>query len=196
LLIGGLDLAALVDYSALCIIQVNEQQQEDGICIVNAVKIWDHGGGYRKIIREMSDIYHAKGLKVLGVDESAVGGPVIEELKALGLYVNPCKFTNYSKDAMIQDVRLALEDKKLIIPRKGSGKLLEQIHGQERSVSQAGNTIYQHPSGGHDDLFWALCIAMYAAKPYRAAPRTGHIISGIKPLGEGIYSRKSWQIGR
>jgi hypothetical protein len=41
--------------------------------------------------------------------------------------------------------------------------LMKEAYEQERKVSDAGNILYQHPSGFHDDRFWSLCYACSVA---------------------------------
>ncbi len=37
---------------------------------------------------------------------------------------------------------------------------------QEKIISEAGNPLYRHPTGFHDDRFWALGLAVDQAAPY------------------------------
>ena len=50
------------------------------------------------------------------------------------------------------------------LPRKGAEELKSQIKEQERIYSSSGLVTYQHPENRHDNQFWALCLALHAAK--------------------------------
>jgi hypothetical protein len=61
---------------------------------------------------------------------------------------------------MIGLVKGLFNQEKLVVHDKD---LFREILEQERKISDAGNVLYQHPTGFHDDRFWALCYACSVA---------------------------------
>lgn len=46
----------------------------------------------------------------------------------------------------------------------GDADLYRQMLEQQRNISDAGNVLYRHPPRSHDDIFWAMGYACYAAR--------------------------------
>ena len=63
---------------------------------------------------------------------------------------------------MATALRVAFESGALKIPR--NEKLIQQLHGIQRSISPAGTVRYAHTTGQHDDYVWALCMAVTGAQ--------------------------------
>ncbi len=62
--------------------------------------------------------------------------------------------------------------------------LFREILEQERKKSDAGNILYQHPVGFHDDRFWALCYACTMAS---------HSMAGV--VRPAVVIAKSYRLG-
>jgi hypothetical protein len=78
--------------------------------------------------------------------------------------------SNTSKIELINLFQGLMQDSKLLVVM--GGELEKQIKEQEWDISDAGNLLYRHPPNRHDDLFWALCYACYAAAPaLKTTPR-------------------------
>ena len=65
------------------------------------------------------------------------------------------------KIEMINFLHGLFQNKKLIIKDK---ILYDQMMEQEQHITDAGNIQYRHPVSKHDDVFWALAYACFAAK--------------------------------
>lgn len=109
---------------------------------------------------------------MLGVDLGSAGEPIVEQYKACGVNAEGTLLTLTTKDEMVTYTRNLLQRKRagnppyLVLPRSGEfvPELLAQMKEQERIVGAGERPQYDHPSGRHDDLLWALNIACYLAR--------------------------------
>ncbi len=96
---------------------------------------------------------------VATVDATGVGDPLIEQIRAAGVDVRPFSFTGPSKQALIDHLALALEQKqiRLLDDKTQMNELLSY-----RSYRLPGGGIgTSAPSGGHDDCVIALALAAW-----------------------------------
>ena len=165
-IIGGQDLAKHRDYSALVALEIIAKKAR--IC---GIKQWPHSD-YRTVMAETRDIYRQKKFKLLGLDQNAMGEPVMEMYQSMGLKVEGVRFTLVTKAEMVELLRALLDSGQLEIPRHGGPLFVElrtQIKEQEVLIGASENPRFEHPTGRHDDLFWALAISCYVARPWLTA---------------------------
>jgi hypothetical protein len=95
-------------------------------------------------------------MNIIGVDRTGVGDAVME------------LFSPYlQKTIEIIDLIAGLfHTDRLRLNPNHSQELVKEILEQERRMSEAGNILYRHPQGTHDDEFWSLGYAVYVAAPY------------------------------
>lgn len=151
---GGLDLAKRVDYSAFVLLEL-----KDGHLTQRGQKIWPHIN-YRVVANDMYKINQKYRMRLIGFDRSGVGDGA-QELFSRELPMKPIISSLPTKMEIINFLHSLFHNKKLLIKDK---ELYKQILEQEEHKSEAGNILYRHPSNRHDDLFWALGYACYAAK--------------------------------
>lgn len=157
---GGLDLAKRTDHSALEVLKI-----KDDILIEEAFNIWDHVN-YGQVAKDMHKIYSHKPMNIIGFDRTGVGDAAIELFDIITLPMEPIIMTNNRKIECVNAVQTMFQTGQLKINSKSPVR--EQIEMQQVRKSTAGNLIYEHPSGTHDDLFWGLAYAVYVAVPYIA----------------------------
>jgi len=160
---GGLDLAKRTDNSALVILTLKE-----GILYHTAHKIWPHVD-YKTQVEDLIRIQEKERMNKIGVDRTGVGDAVMDMFPHL--LRKTCKqivMTMPKKLEIIDVVQSLFQSDKLKLHPSYSVELVEEILAQERSKTDAGNIIYKHPPGAHDDRFWALAYACYTASPYIA----------------------------
>ena len=95
---------------------------------------------------------------------------VVMELQGMGMSVEGVSFTNPRKYDMIQNMTKQIVTGELVMPvlseiqsvkqRNLATELSEQLREQEYRHESA-NVKLGHPQGRHDDLLWALCLALY-----------------------------------
>lgn len=158
---GGLDLAKRTDHSALEILKIKgDKLIEEGFLQ------WEHVN-YGQVAKDLHKIYKAKPMNIIGFDRTGVGDAAIELFDVITLPMEPIIMTNNRKIECVNAVQTMFQTGQLQINSKSPVR--EQIEMQQVKKSDAGNLIYQHPSGTHDDLFWGLAYAVYVAVPYIAA---------------------------
>lgn len=54
-------------------------------------------------------------------------------------------------------------------------KLLRELNAERYELAKTGRLLFNHPEGTHDDRFWALALAVYAAET--ASPTPGRPIA-------------------
>lgn len=157
---GGLDLAKRTDHSALEILKM-----KGDILIEEGFLQWGHVN-YGQVARDMHKIHKLKSMNIIGFDRTGVGDAAIELFDTITLPMEPVIMTNNRKIECVNAVQTMFQTGQLKIGSKSPVR--EQLEMQQVKKSTAGNLIYEHPSGTHDDLFWGLAYAVYVAVPYIA----------------------------
>ena len=153
--VGGMDLAKRVDHSAfICL------KYDDGVLSQEAHMIWPHVK-YGKVASDLIKIQDNYPMERIGFDRNSVGDFASELFDKTALPLEGIKTTMQSKLDMIHVIKTMFHQDILRIDTKS--ELLTQISEQESMISDAGNELYKHPPGRHDDLFWALAYACYVS---------------------------------
>lgn len=93
------------------------------------------------------------------VDQTGVGEPVLEEIRNQGLRnVEGVKFTVQTKEELLTSLKIAMEQNRLAIPYHR--QLCQQINEQQYEYSKSGHLQFSHPENSHDDMLWALALAV------------------------------------
>lgn len=151
---GGLDLAKRYDFSAFVLLE-----HENGILIQKGQKVWPHVN-YRIVANGVYKINERYRMRKICFDRQGVGDAA-QELFSRELPLEEVVSSLQIKIEIINFLNSLWHNKKLVIADE---QLYQQVLQQEKHTSDAGNILYRHPSGTHDDLFWALGYACFAAK--------------------------------
>ena len=108
-----------------------------------------------------------KKVRRLCIDSSGLGMNLAEDTQAyFGAYkVEPINFSNPIKEELATNLRIAFEDHSLFIPNDSD--LVDDLHSVKRVTTTAGNVrfdVQRNETDGHADRFWALALAVHAAK--------------------------------
>lgn len=108
-----------------------------------------------------------KNVRRCCIDASGLGMNLAEDAQAqFGPYkVEAVSFSSSVKEELATDLRIRFEDRSLLIP--ADEDLRNDLHSIRRITTTAGNTRYdvsQTETDGHADRFWALALAVHAAK--------------------------------
>lgn len=153
---GGLDLAKRVDFSAFVMLEY-----ENGILKQKGQKTWPHVN-YKSVASSIYKINQKYRMQKICFDRSGVGDAA-QELFSRELPLEEVISSLPTKIEIINFLHSLWQNKKLVISDQ---ELYRQVLEQEKHISEAGNELYRHPSGSHDDIFWALGYAVFAAKGY------------------------------
>jgi hypothetical protein len=97
------------------------------------------------------------------LDQTGVGEGPYEEVKRFMRVMEGITLTAPAKEDVMGKLRLAMEHRELTLPSDES-RLLVQLTNQQCETTKSGTLKFTHPSGTHDDLLWALALAVYATK--------------------------------
>ena len=151
---GGLDLAQRVDNSALVVLEL-----EEGVLNQVGQKVWPHID-YEKIFQSLTKINEIEKFNKICYDRTGVGDAVAKLISpTMRKICRPTVLTVKKKFELITLVKGLFNEKKLKIHDRD---LFREITEQEVVTSDAGNLLYRHPEGFHDDRFWGLALACEA----------------------------------
>jgi len=153
---GGLDVALRVDNTALVILEMNE----DKVFEEYGIKVWPHIHP-AKIRDDLLTIQRDVRMNSIGYDRLGTGELI--KMFPTELPMHPVISSMPTKQDIIGLIRGMFTAKKLLIH---DSDLKREITEQEKYISDAGNILYRHPQGFHDDRFWALGYACYVASKY------------------------------
>lgn len=96
-------------------------------------------------------------------DQTAMGIPIIAHLKRkFPSMIVGVPFSREKKEDMLLNMVSIYHDARIKNPKHR--KLKEQLAGISTAISNSGQLVYKHRSGGHDDLVWAQALACSAIK--------------------------------
>lgn len=98
------------------------------------------------------------------VDSTGVGDPIYEDLCRSGVSCESFKFTNESKNRLIEQLVISLEQRLITFPEIDI--LLDELNCFEYELSDRGKVTYQAPEGKHDDCVISLGLANWAIRQY------------------------------
>jgi phage FluMu gp28-like protein len=132
-------------------------------------------------------LYEILGLPMVRrccIDQSGLGRQFAERAaKKFGAYrVEGISFTTSTKEELAYPVRVAFEERTIKVPFTNA--IWADLRAVRKEVTSSGHTRFagERNRYGHCDRFWALALALHAAK----TPTTGAITSVA-----GIYYQKS-----
>ncbi len=156
---AGLDLGKHHDPSVLAIVR----KEQDKLSLVHLHRFpletpYVSVIGYLKTICDRWQI-----IKKTIVDQTGVGEYITEDMKNSGLpNIQGITFTGDTKQEMAQHLKQAMTDRRLLIPYDSN--LIAELNLERYELTKEGKIKLFHPLGTHDDRFWAVAMAAYAAR--------------------------------
>lgn len=162
--IAGLDVAFESDFMALVIV---EKISNSPIKLVH-LATWRRFDWqtWKQEMKEKQSKFHINRLYIDKTNNQSVE----KELRSIGFSVDGVSFSNKSKQDMIRNVTKIMATGDLVMPVPSSlvstsqKKLLTELSlqlSEQEFSNDSSNSKLRHPVGRHDDLFWALCLALY-----------------------------------
>lgn len=151
----GVDLAKSQDYSVLTVIDC---QTREVVWLERFIDVeWPL---QRARIQNLYRLFNCP----ICADATGKGEPVVSELIDMGLPVDGFLFTNASKQAIIVDLSMALENEELKIPNEPW--LINELRSYQYQKTAAGNITMNAPVGKHDDGVISLALAWHIGISY------------------------------
>lgn len=114
-------------------------------------------------IKNMARKYNA----TLVLDSTGVGDPIYEDLRMMGLSVEGYKFTNESKERLINNLAIQIENRKILLPN--IPELISELQAFEYEILPSGMVRFGAPTGYHDDCVIALALATWGTRTQQDA---------------------------
>lgn len=147
----GVDLAMHVDWTVAA--GVNRQTHK--------LEVWDR---YNQIDYNLQKARIEAMLRRYGnaganVDQTGVGEPIVQDLQARGLNINGVQITAPTKQNLITNLAMWIEQGKIKFPN--IPELVEELRIFGYEVLPSGKIRYAAPDGFHDDCVMALALAVW-----------------------------------
>jgi hypothetical protein len=112
--------------------------------------------------RRVKEAWLAAGKPPLWIDATGVGDAVFDDLRHEGVKVMPYKFTNESKQHLVEGAVVDVESENIDYPHIPS--LIQEMEGYEYELTPLARVKYSAPDGEQDDNVIGLCLANHGAK--------------------------------
>jgi len=155
----GVDLAERVDYSVVAILRktdelldlVHMHRFKKGTSIASVI-------GYVKILTE-----RWRRIAATYIDKTKHGDYVVRDFQEAGV-ARPTgiNFTQDTKQEMAQILKQRMTEGRLNLPFDRD--ILDELNVEKYELTKTGKITFSHLEGTHDDRFWALALAVYAAE--------------------------------
>lgn len=130
----------------------------------------------------------------VAVDGTGVGGPVVEDLWALGLNVKKVIFTENRRAELLSELASAIQHRELRIPRREDAPwLIRELESLGVSKTPSGRVRWQVPAGRHDDGLMSLALLQSVAKAIEPPKQPKRAVSVDRD--RGVHSTKDDYIG-
>lgn len=93
------------------------------------------------------------------MDSTGVGRPVVDDLLNKGINISPFVFTYNSRNELLINLQILLEQDKIKIP--DDPELIEQLESATFEVTAQGRTRIEVPDNKHDDRMISLSLAVW-----------------------------------
>jgi len=104
---------------------------------------------------------------VVWVDSTGVGDPILEDLMRMGAACRGYRFTNESKAALVENLILLIDEKRITIPP--IQELIDELMIFEARNLPGGGVSYGAPAGYHDDSVISLALAAWGIRGIRVS---------------------------
>jgi len=163
---AGLDLGKHQDHSALAIVKI-----ENNILKLVHLHRFPLRTPYASVIgyvKTLCDRWQTVN-KIL-VDITGIGEYIAEDMINASIHqTEGVTFTQGTKEKIAQWLKQCMTEQKLKIPYDSD--LIAELNIETFELTKDGKIKFNHPEGTHDDCFWALALAAYAAKTTPSSPK-------------------------
>jgi hypothetical protein len=161
----GIDLGKAEDFTVVSVLRNSDKQLVD---IYRERRLdW---AVQKDLIRGVISRY-PKHLAV--IDSTGLGDPIADDLRRYGVNIKDYKFTNKSKEALIEQLIIAIEQGLIGIPSCASTQfLIDELRAFNYEILPSRRIKYSAPEGLHDDGVISLALAVIGLAPllYEQAP--------------------------
>jgi hypothetical protein len=153
----GVDLARKEDFTVISVLDANGEQ----ISFERFNEI-----SWKRQVGLIESTYNRFPGATVYLDSSGVGDPIFEQLRGIGIRVHGYLFTNASKEQLVDNLAMMIEQGKLSLmdePQQ-TAELVEFAY----EITPSRNIRMNAPAGQHDDCVIALALAAWGIRPSAA----------------------------
>lgn len=162
-LYAGLDLGRVQDYSVLVVVE-----EVKGKYLLRYLKIFELGTSYASVIGYIKTLQDRwGGFRKIRVDFTNQDY-VVEDMKNSGIEnVEGVRFSLPRKQEMATLLKQRMTNNQFWYPyftwaKPYASEWVTELNVERFELRKDGSIALNHPSGTHDDLFWACCLALYS----------------------------------
>lgn len=96
------------------------------------------------------------------IDATGVGDPIVEDLQRQQLDIEPYKFNVTSRQQLLDNLAILLEQDKIKIPDDEG--LIAELQSMSYRIKRKGRPCVSVPEGMHDDRIMSLALSVWGAK--------------------------------
>ncbi len=164
---AGLDLGKHQDYSVLEAVEV----KGDTINLVHERR-FPLKTPYASVIGYVKTLSDRWGIRKVFVDMSGVGDYIVEDMTNAGIAeTEGVKFTQQTKEELATYLKQTMVEGRFKLPYDSD--LIAELNVERFQLTKSGRIKFSHPEGTHDDRFWALALAVFAARKREPEPYFG-----------------------
>jgi phage FluMu gp28-like protein len=155
----GVDLGKKVDFSVIAVVT----KQGDQMRLVY-YKRWPLETPYASVIGSVKVISQKLGsiVKIL-VDQTGVGEYVVEDMQKSGLRnVEGIMLSLPTKQEILGHLKQLMQNRLFTYPFDVD--LSGELNVERFELTKTGQIQFSHPEGTHDDILWAVALAVYASR--------------------------------
>lgn len=144
----GVDLAKHQDFTVIMVAERDTKQ----IVYMDRFNAVDWMLQKKRIVSTWQRFNHAK----LIIDSTGVGDAIYDDLVNAGVQVEGFKFSSKTKNELIQNLSVAIDNQDIYFPDIPT--LIDELSIYSYDVTPSGNFRYNAPEGYHDDTVIALAL--------------------------------------
>jgi len=166
----GADFGKKIDYSVVA--AVDKQGEKLRLVHIHQFPLETAYASVIGYVKALSDRY--KTISKVLADQSGVGEYIVEDMARAEIPgVEGVTLTVPVKQEILGYLKQLMQNGVIQIPYDSD--LIAEINVERFEMSKGGQILFNHPEGTHDDLLWALALAVWATrgvKPPRPLPTT------------------------
>jgi phage FluMu gp28-like protein len=155
---AGVDLAKKEDFSVVAVLR----RDEDAFRLIH-LNVFPQGTEYVGVINYLKAL--SERLKTVHrflLDQTGVGEAVVEQAKKTVPNLEGVILSAPAKQEILGYLKLMMQEKRVLFPYELD--FLQELNVERFELTKSGQIQFSHPSGTHDDRFWAFALAVYASR--------------------------------
>ena len=155
----GVDLGKRVDYSVIAVVA----KKGDQVKLVY-YKRWPLETPYSSVIGSIRVIIDKlKQVQKVLVDQTGVGEYIVEDMQKGGIpNVEGVTLTLPVKQEILGHLKQLMQNRLFTYPFDVN--LTSELNVERFELTKTGQVQFSHPEGTHDDILWAVALAVYATR--------------------------------